>query len=323
MKKTLKNVLVAGRDGMVGSALVRLLSKDESINLIAIGRSDLDLLNQSEVAAFFESNFFSEVYMAAAKVGGINANRTQPADFLYENMVVQSNVIYSAFKTKVDKTLFLGSSCIYPKYAAQPIKETMLMTGGLESTNEAYALAKISGLDLCRHFNEQYQQDFRAVMPTNLYGSNDNFNLETSHVLPALLRRIHDAKMTSQETVSIWGSGTPRREFLNIEDMASACLHVMGLTKEEYTNAVLPQYQFLNVGTGSDVSIKSLAEMIAEVVGYKGQFYFDTSMPDGTPRKLLDISRISNTGWEPKIALREGIEATYQWFLENEEDIRK
>ncbi len=312
-----KKIFVAGHNGMVGSAIVRLLeSKGEDV--YKVPRDEVDLLDQLKTYEYFASNNFDEVYMAAAKVGGIQANSAYPADFIFENLLVQNNVIHGAWKTKVSKLLFLGSSCIYPKFARQPIDESQLLSGDLESTNSAYAVAKISGLQLCKSYNQQYGTDFRAVMPTNLYGSNDNFHEENAHVLPSLLKRIHDAKKVDADEVLIWGSGLPRREFLHVEDMARGCFHVMQLDKTSYYDSVLPEYQYFNIGTGVDITIKQLAELIVDVVGFKGRLSFDASRPDGTPRKLLDIGRIGKTGWKAEITLEDGIRSTYEWYKENE-----
>lgn len=322
MSYSKKKVFVAGHNGMVGSAIYRLLESDPTLELVAASRSELNLLSQDATADFFEHHKFDEVYMAAAKVGGIRANSTKPAEFIFENLSVQNNVIYSAWSSNVTKLLFLGSSCIYPKFAPQPIPEEALLSGDLEPTNSAYAVAKISGLQLCKNFNQQYGTDYRAVMPTNLYGPNDNFHKDNSHVLPALLKRFHDAKLNSDENVTVWGSGNPRREFMHVEDMAKGCIHVMNLDKEKYYSSVLPEYQYFNIGTGSDVSIKQLALLIAEVVGYRGEISFDTSQPDGTPRKLLDVKRIESTNWAAKIELSAGIADTFDWYLKNEVDLR-
>jgi GDP-L-fucose synthase len=260
--------------------------------------------------------------IAAAKVGGIWANDRYPADFIHQNLMIEANVIQAAWRHGVERLLFLGSSCIYPRLAAQPMREDTLLTGPLEPTNEPYAVAKIAGIKLCESFNRQHGTDFRSVMPTNLYGPGDNFNLEQSHVIPALLRKFHDAKVQGAPTVSVWGTGTPRREFLHVDDMADACVHVMGLDTETYRRHTQPMCSHINVGVGEDVSIAELAELIGSVIGYQGEIHFDTSKPDGTPRKLLDVSRLRDLGWQSRIGLRRGLEETYAWFLEHADVVR-
>jgi GDP-L-fucose synthase len=301
-------IYVAGHAGLVGSAITRRLKKDGYTNLLLKTRDELDLTNFKAVQEFFESEKPDYVILAAAKVGGIVANNEYGADFIYENLAIQNNVIKNAAETKVKKLLFLGSSCIYPKLAPQPIKEESLLTGPLEETNKPYAIAKIAGIVMCQAFNKQYGTHFISVMPTNLYGENDNFDLKTSHVLPALMRKIHEAKVNGSPTVSIWGSGKPRRELLYVDDLAQAVVFLMNNYDKD---------EFLNIGTGEDVTIKELAELIAEVVGFTGEFVFDASKPDGTPRKLLDVSRINAAGWTAKTSLKDGIEKTYNWFKEN------
>ncbi|MBV6750863.1 GDP-L-fucose synthase [Pseudomonas chlororaphis] len=318
-----KKIFVAGHMGMVGSAIVRRLQALGFNNILARGRKELDLLNQHEVGAFFEEHEIDQVYLAAAKVGGIHANNTYPADFIYENLMIESNLIHSAYKGGVKKLLFLGSSCIYPKYAEQPIKESALLTGTLEETNEPYAIAKIAGIKLCESYNRQYGCDFRSVMPTNLYGPNDNFHPDNSHVIPALVRRFHEAAQSKREEIVIWGSGKPLREFLHVDDMAAASVHVMGLSKEEYFAQAQPMLSHVNVGTGIDCSIRELAETIATITGYQGRLIFDTSKPDGTPRKLMDVSRLRAMGWESSISLEKGLEDTYGWFVKNENLVRR
>ena len=271
---------------------------------------------------FFNQNAVDEVYLAAAKVGGIWANNTYPAEFIYQNLIIEANIIHGAFQAGVRKLLFLGSSCIYPKLAEQPIAESSLLQGALEPTNEPYAIAKIAGIKLCESYNRQYGTDYRSVMPTNLYGINDNFHPENSHVVPALLRRFHEAKMQDLPSVTVWGSGSPMREFLYVDDMAGACLHVMNLPKEVYGEHVLPMSSHINVGTGKDCTIRELANTIARAVGYRGDILWDTSKPDGTPRKLLDVSLLKRLGWQYSVELDEGIERTYQWFLQNQEKFR-
>ena len=306
MEKASK-IFVAGANGMVGSAIVRELQKNGYENLLLPNSKDLDLRNQEAVAAFFEKNKPEYVFLAAAKVGGIYANNTYPAEFLYDNMMIQNNVIHHAYLNNVKKLLFLGSSCIYPKFAQQPISENSLLTDTLEPTNEAYAIAKISGVEMCKFYKKQYGCQFISAMPTNLYGVNDNFNIENSHVLPALLRKFIEAKNKNEKNVTVWGTGTPLREFLYVDDLAEACLFLMLHYNEEST---------INVGTGVEISIKELAETIKEKVGYKGELVFDTTKPDGTPRKLLDVSKINNLGWKHKIDLNNGIQKTIDWLYQ-------
>ena len=317
-----KRVFVAGHQGMVGSAIVRALEKAGDAEIITRTRSELDLLDQAAVFRFFNQNAVDEVYLAAAKVGGIWANNTYPAEFIYQNLIIEANIIHGAFQAGVRKLLFLGSSCIYPKLAEQPISESSLLQGALEPTNEPYAIAKIAGIKLCESYNRQYGTDYRSVMPTNLYGINDNFHPENSHVVPALLHRFHEAKMQDLPSVTVWGSGSPMREFLYVDDMASACLHVMNLPKEVYGEHVLPMSSHINVGTGKDCTIRELANTIARAVGYQGDILWDTGKPDGTPRKLLDVSLLKRLGWQYSVELDEGIERTYQWFLQNQEKFR-
>ncbi len=300
---------------MVGSAICRQLEAHGQDEIIVRGRDTLDLMDQAAVRGFMQRERPDAVILAAAKVGGIHANNTYPAEFIYENLMIEANVIHQAYAAGVKRLLFLGSSCIYPKLAAQPMREDALLTGPLEPTNEPYAIAKIAGIKLCESYNRQYGTDYRSVMPTNLYGPGDNFHPENSHVLPALLRRFHEAKMAAAPEVVVWGSGTPRREFLHVEDMADASLFVMDLEREVYdanTNAMLSH---LNVGSGIDVSIAELAQLVSEVVGYEGSVKFDTSKPDGAPRKLMDVNRLVDLGWQAKNSLGEGIRSTYHWAL--------
>ncbi|EIY4981121.1 GDP-L-fucose synthase [Klebsiella quasipneumoniae] len=317
-----KRVFIAGHNGMVGSALLRQLSKRDDIEIICRGRKELDLLDFNSVEAFFASIKIDEVYLAAAKVGGIVANNTYPAEFIYENIVIQNNVIHSAHKFNVNKLMFLGSSCIYPKFANQPIKEDELLQGTLEPTNEPYAIAKIAGIKLCESYNRQYGRDYRSVMPTNLYGTNDNFHPDNSHVIPALIRRFHEAKAACAEEVQVWGSGKPMREFLHVDDMADASIYVMDLEKSVWESQTNPMLSHINVGTGTDCSIKDLARIIADVIGYTGLITFDSTKPDGTPRKLLDVSRLRNLGWNHRIGLEEGLSLTYKWFVDNQDNFR-
>ena len=300
-------IYVAGHRGLVGSAIVRNLEEKGYTNIIYRTHKELDLTRQVEVEKFFEKEKPEYVFLAAAKVGGIHANNTRPAEFIYDNLMIESNIIHSAYKYGVKKLLFLGSSCIYPKFANQPIKEEYLLTGELEPTNEAYAIAKITGIELCKFYRRQYGCDFISAMPTNLYGINDNFDLETSHVLPALIRKFHEAKINNQEEVVMWGTGKPLREFMYVDDLADALVHLM----LNYSDEI-----HVNLGTGKDLSIGELAQIVKEVVGYEGKIVNDLSKPDGTPRKLLDVSRLEATGWKYKTELREGIEKVYKWYLE-------
>jgi GDP-L-fucose synthase len=306
-------IYVAGHRGLVGSALVRRLQSEGFERLILRASADLDLRNQAAVAQFFASERPDFVFLAAAKVGGILANNTYPAEFLHDNLVIQSNVIDAAYRNGVQKLLFLGSSCIYPKHAPQPMPESCLLTGPLEPTNEWYAIAKIAGLKMCQAYRRQYGFNAISVMPTNLYGPGDNFNLENSHVLPALIRKFHEAKARGDAEVVVWGTGTPRREFLHADDFADACLFLM----ERYESEEL-----INVGWGEDLSIRELADLVRDVVGYSGALRFDASKPDGTPRKLLDVTRLSALGWRPRIRLREGVIASYDWFLRHQDHYR-
>lgn len=301
-------IYVAGHRGLVGSALVRNLEAKGYKNIICRTHKELDLTNQEAVRTFFEEERPEYVFLAAAKVGGIHANNTYPADFIYDNLMIQNNVIKAAHDFKVKKLLFLGSTCIYPKMAPQPIKEEYLLTGSLEETNEAYAVAKIAGLEMCKFFKRQYGDNFISCMPTNLYGPNDNFDLKNSHVLPALIRKFHEAKVNNSEVVEVWGTGTPLREFLYVDDMADACVFLM----ENYDGE-----QHVNIGTGEEVSIRELAETVKEVVGFKGELVFNTDMPDGTPRKLTTVDKLHCLGWKHKVSLNEGIKLAYNWFLEN------
>lgn len=316
------NVFVAGHRGMVGSAICKQLHKRADINLIVRDRKDLDLLNQEQVYSFFKNNKIDQVYLAAAKVGGIQANNNFPADFIYQNLMIECNIISAAHESGVQQLLFLGSSCIYPKLAAQPISENELLTGKLESTNEPYAIAKIAGIKLCESYNRQYGRDYRSVMPTNLYGINDNFHPENSHVIPALMRRFHLAKINNDTEVLVWGSGTPMREFLYVDDMASGSIFTMELPTEQYAKHTEPMLSHINIGTGLDCTINEMANLMAEVVGFKGGVTFDSSKPDGTPRKVLDVSRLTSLGWKSKVDLRTGLEMTYNWFLQHVNDIR-
>jgi GDP-L-fucose synthase len=306
-------VFVAGHQGLVGSAICRRLRQD-GVETFVAGRDDLDLTNQGDVDSWFTAKDIDEVYLAAAKVGGIHANNTYAAEFIRDNLAIQTNVIHAAWNSGVKKLLFLGSSCIYPKLAEQPMREDSLLTGPLEPTNEWYAIAKIAGIKMCQAYRKQYGFDAISVMPTNLYGPGDNFNLENSHVLPALMRKFHEAKVEGADEVTVWGTGKPRREFLHVDDLADACVFLMG----NYSSA-----EIVNVGWDRDISISELAELVREVVGFKGKIVFDTSKPDGTPRKLLDTARVTALGWQPSITLKEGIASTYAWYLENSATIEQ
>jgi GDP-L-fucose synthase len=310
-----ERIYVAGHCGMVGSAVVRQLARGGQSRIITRTRSELDLTNQAAVNAFFSSEKPTQVYLAAAKVGGIHANNTYPAEFIYENLMIQANVIHAAHVNGVPKLLFLGSSCIYPKNAVQPMGEEVLLSGALEATNEPYAIAKIAGIKLCESYNRQYARDYRSVMPTNLYGPGDNYHPENSHVIPALIRRFHEAKAKNASAVSIWGTGTPRREFLYVDDMAAASIHIMNLDSTTYGQHTSSMRSHINVGFGCDVTIKELAELIGEIVGFNGRINFDPTKPDGAPRKLMDSSRLAALGWRPKVALDAGLKAAYQDFL--------
>ena len=310
-----KRVFVAGHRGMVGSAIARLLNADSDIELVTASRAELDLENQEAVNRFFSEQKIDEVYLAAAKVGGIHANNTYPADFIYQNLVIQTNVIGAAHGAGVQKLLFLGSSCIYPRAVEQPMSEEALLTGVLEATNEPYAVAKIAGIKLCESFNRQYGRDYRSVMPTNLYGPGDNYHAENSHVIPALLRRFHEAKEENASEVFVWGTGQPRREFLFVEDMASASAYVMNLDRDRYSANTTEMCSHINVGFGSDVSIAELASAVAKTVGYVGDIKFDTSRPDGTKRKLMNSERLFSMGWRPSVDLDKGLLIAYQDFV--------
>ncbi|MEZ8585551.1 GDP-L-fucose synthase [Vibrio cyclitrophicus] len=318
----MKTVFVAGHKGMVGSAIVRHLEKLGGYRVLTRSRNELDLLNQADVNCFFEENNIDQVYLAAAKVGGIVANNTYPAEFIYQNLTIQNNIIHSAHFNDVQDLLFLGSSCIYPKLAQQPMREDSLLTGTLEETNEPYAIAKIAGIKMCESYNRQYGRNYRSVMPTNLYGENDNFHPQNSHVIPALLRRFHEAKLNGDSKVVAWGSGKPMREFLHVDDMAEASIYVMNLAQETYQENTQEMLSHINVGTGLDCTIRELVETVSRVVGFDGEIEFDSTKPDGTPRKLMDVSRLKDLGWEAKMSLEDGLTMTYQWFLDNQESYR-
>ncbi|MGR6836666.1 GDP-L-fucose synthase [Syntrophomonas erecta] len=301
-------IYVAGHQGLVGSAILRKLTSEGYTSILTKSHSELDLTDSAATFDFFNRQHPEYVFLAAAKVGGILANNTYPANFIRENLLIETNVIDSAYRFGVKKLLFLGSSCIYPKFAKQPIKEDSLLSGILEETNEAYAIAKIAGIKMCQAYNKQYKANFISVMPTNLYGPGDNFDLESSHVLPALIRKFHEAKLHNQKCVTVWGTGTPRREFLHVDDLSDACVFLM----KNYDSP-----EIINIGCGKDITIKELAELVKNIVGYTGSIVFDDSKPDGTPRKLLDVSRLYSLGWQPKISLEEGIRSTYKWFTDN------
>jgi GDP-L-fucose synthase len=315
-------IFVAGHNGMVGSAIIRRLQQDSTNIIISASRNELDLTNQQAVNQFFADNKIDQVYLAAAKVGGIHANNEYPAEFIYQNLMIEANIIHAAHTNNVQKLLFLGSSCIYPKLAQQPMKEEALLTGILESTNEPYAIAKIGGIKLCESYNRQYGRDYRSVMPTNLYGENDNFHLENSHVIPALIRRFHEAKLNNEPNVTAWGSGNPMREFLHVDDMAEASVFVMNLDNDIVQQETSPMLSHINVGTGFDCTIRELVETVAKVIGYQGEIVFDASKPDGAPRKLMDVSRLARLGWKSKINLEEGLNMTYQWFIAQKDNYR-
>lgn len=315
-------IFVAGHRGMVGSAIVRQLQSAGYKNIITRNRDELDLTNQQAVSEFFKTEEIDQVYLAAAKVGGIVANNTYPADFIYQNLMIQCNIIHSAHLANIQQLLFLGSSCIYPKLAQQPMSEEALLTGTLEETNEPYAIAKIAGIKLCESYNREYGRDYRSVMPTNLYGPHDNFHPENSHVIPALLRRFHEAKLNGDKEVIAWGSGKPMREFLYVDDMANASIHVMNLDKSIYDEDTEPMLSHINVGTGVDCTIRELVETVAEVVGFDGEIKFDTTKPDGAPRKLMNVDRLKALGWQYSIALKEGLDNSYHWFINNQDQFR-
>jgi GDP-L-fucose synthase len=319
----MKRIFIAGHKGMVGSAIVRQLETRGGVELVLRGRSELDLLNQQAVADFFQTENIDEVYLAAAKVGGIVANNTYPAEFIHQNLMIQCNIIHGAHLANVQDLLFLGSSCIYPKLAEQPMKETALLTGTLEPTNEPYAIAKIAGIKLCESYNRQYGRNYRSVMPTNLYGPQDNFHPENSHVIPALLRRFHEAKLNKLSEVVAWGSGKPMREFLHVDDMAAASIYVMELDQQTYADNTQEMLSHINVGTGVDCTIRKLVETVAKVVGFEGSIAFDATKPDGAPRKLMDVSRLKDLGWQYSIDLEQGLANSYKWFLDNQDNFRK
>ena len=315
-------IYVAGHNGMVGSAIVGKLREKGFINIVTRSSSELDLTNQQNVHNFLQDESPDYVVIAAAKVGGIHANDSYPAEFIYQNLMIEANLIHGSYLAGVNNLLFLGSSCIYPKESLQPIKEEYLLSGHLESTNEPYAVAKIAGIKLCESYNRQYGTDYRSIMPTNLYGPNDNFHPENSHVIPALIRKFHEAKIKNKPFVEVWGSGKPMREFLHVDDMAGASIHIMDIDKKILESEVGPMLSHINIGTGIDITITDVAQTVKEVVGFCGEIVFNVKMPDGTIRKLLDVSKIENLGWMPTIALKDGLKETYEWFLENNKKLR-
>jgi GDP-L-fucose synthase len=316
-------IYIAGHRGMVGSAIVKQLTDAGYQNLVMRTHSELDLTDQAAVRDFMQHDRPEHIILAAAKVGGIHANNIYPAEFIYQNIMMVANVIHQAWVVGCKNLLFLGSSCIYPKLASQPMQESALCTGVLESTNEPYAIAKIAGIKLCESYNRQYGTDYRSVMPTNLYGQNDNFHLDNSHVIPAMIRKFHNAKTLQAPNVTLWGTGFAKREFLHVDDMAAACLHVIAMSKDQYQSITEPMLSHLNVGTGVDVTIKELAETIQHVVGYQGEIKWDSSKPDGAPRKLMDVSKINALGWQAKITLQEGLVDTYKWFIDNQHKFKE
>ena len=315
-------IFIAGHRGMVGSAIVRRLQAKGYESIVTAGRDEVDLIAQDAVMRFFKEQRFDQVYLAAAKVGGIHANNTYPAEFIYQNLMIEANIIHAAHSNDIQKLLFLGSSCIYPRAVAQPMREDALLTGVLEPTNEPYAIAKIAGIKLCESYNRQYGRDYRSVMPTNLYGPGDNFHPDNSHVIPALLRRFHDAVKNADKEVIIWGSGEPMREFLHVDDMAAASVFVMDLDDETYHANTQPMLSHINVGTGVDCTIRELAQSVAKVTGFPGELSFDASKPDGTARKLMDVSRLAALGWRAAISLEDGLQNAYQWFVNNQSRLR-
>jgi len=320
---TKQRIFVAGHKGMVGSAIVRQLESNVDVEIITRNRDELDLLSQAEVTEFFQTEKIDQVYLAAAKVGGIHANNEYPAEFIYQNLMIETNIIHQAYVAGVKQLLFLGSSCIYPKMATQPMTEGALLQGSLEPTNEPYAIAKIAGIKLCESYNRQYDVDYRSVMPTNLYGENDNFHPENSHVIPALMRRMHEAKLAGDSEMVVWGTGRPMREFLHVDNMAEASIHVMNTDKDTYQSNTQAMLSHINVGTGVDCTIRELVETMANVIGFEGELVFDSSKPDGAPRKLMNVSRLKSLGWQATISLEQGLAMTYDWFISHQDSFRK
>jgi GDP-L-fucose synthase len=316
-------IYVAGHNGMVGSAIIRRLLEKGFVNIVTRSSSELDLINQESAHSFLQEEKPDYVVIAAAKVGGIYANNTYPAEFIYQNLLIEANLIHGSYLAGIKKLLFLGSSCIYPKESLQPIKEDYLLSGHLEPTNEPYAIAKITGIKLCESYNRQYGTDYRSIMPTNLYGPNDNFNLKNSHVIPALIRRFHEAKVENKPFVEVWGSGKAMREFLYVDDMAEASVHIMNIDKKIWESKVDPMLSHINIGTGMDITIKDVVQTVKEVVGFCGEIVFNTKMPDGAKRKLLDVTKIKSLDWKHAITLKDGIKKTYNWFLENNKKLRE
>lgn len=314
----MKNIFIAGQNGMVGSSIKRLLiANDQDARIISSSKKSLDLINQKQVSEFFKKNKIDEVYLAAAKVGGIHANNTYPAEFIYNNLMIISNILHSCYLENVKKVLYLGSSCIYPKKAKNPIKEDALLSDKLEETNEPYAIAKIAGIKMCESYNRQYDTDFRSVMPCNLYGEGDNYHSNESHVIPGLIRRFHEAKVNNAKTITVWGSGNPRREFLYVDDLAKACIHIMNLETTDYRKITKPMRSHINIGNGSDITIKELANQISEIIGFEGSIEFNKSMPDGTMQKLIDSTLLRSSGWRPNISLRTGLKLAYKDFMKS------
>lgn len=321
-KNKSKRIFIAGHQGMVGSAIYKSLKKLGFSNLIVSDRSTLNLTNQQEVLNFFSKEAIDQIYLAAAKVGGINANNSFPADFIFQNTMIQANIISAAHQFSVERLLFLGSSCIYPVNISQPIQESDLLSGSLEPTNQAYAIAKISGIEMCRGYNQQYGTDFRCIMPTNLYGNNDNFHSLNSHVIPALIQKFYQATKENLKNVEVWGTGSPKREFLHVDDLADASIFVMNLEKDIFLDSLGNSFPHINIGSGDEISIKRLVEILSNISGYRGEIIFNTDMPDGAKRKLLDSSIIKKLGWKPSISLEDGLQRTYKWFLDNQSSFR-
>ncbi len=317
-----EKILILGSNGMVGSSVIRKLEEKEYKNLFRVCRDDVDLTNQSDVRDFFKNSYFDKVFLCAAKVGGILSNSRYPASFIHDNLAIQTNIISACNENDINNLIFLGSSCIYPKLSNQPIKESELLSGPLEKTNQWYAIAKIAGIKLCESFNIQYNRDYRSVMPTNLYGPNDNYHPNNSHVIPSLIRKFYEAKENNLDNVKIWGSGSPLREFLHVDDMADAAIFVSNISKKKYYSLIDEDLSHINIGTGKDISIKDLAIMIKNISGYEGEISFDMDKPDGTMRKVLDVSKIHSLKWSPKISLKEGIESSYKWFCDNYPNVK-